>query len=193
MIGRIPILDVEPVLDCGRRPAKAVTGETFPVSATVFREGHEMLGAGVVLRGPDGQRSPLVYMRELAPGLDRYGADVTVTAQGLWHFQVEAWGDPIAHWRHDAAIKVPLGLETELMLAEGALLFERAARGVRGDGTAWRRQDRPGQPGRADQPGRRAGPADAPAGPGPPARPPRSAGRPSTVPPGRPPPPVPPR
>ncbi|HZC61415.1 MAG TPA: alpha-1,4-glucan--maltose-1-phosphate maltosyltransferase [Streptosporangiaceae bacterium] len=137
MIGRIPILDVEPVLECGRRPAKAVTGETFPVSATVFREGHEMLGAGVVLRGPDGQRSPLAYMRELVPGTDRYGADVTVTAPGLWYFQVEAWGDPIAHWRHDAAIKVPLGLETELMLTEGALLFERAARGVRGDGTAW--------------------------------------------------------
>ena len=137
MIGRIPILDVEPVLDCGRRPAKAVTGETFPVSATVFREGHETLGAGVVLRGPDGQRSPLVYMHELAPGTDRLGADVTVTAQGLWFFQVEAWGDPIAHWRHDAAIKVPLGLETELMLTEGALLFERAARGVRGDGMAW--------------------------------------------------------
>ena len=138
MIGRIPILGVEPVLDCGRRPAKAVTGETFPVSATVIREGHEMLAAGVVLRGPDGQRSPLAYMRELTPGTDRYGADVTVTAEGLWYFQVEAWGDPIAHWRHDAAIKVPLGLEAELMLTEGALLFERAARAVRGDGTSWR-------------------------------------------------------
>ncbi|HEY7921358.1 MAG TPA: maltotransferase domain-containing protein [Streptosporangiaceae bacterium] len=138
MIGRIPILDVEPVLDCGRRPAKAVTGETFPVSATVIREGHEMLAAGVVLRGPDGQRSPLAYMRELTPGTDRYGADVTVTAEGLWYFQVEAWGDPIAHWRHDAAIKVPLGLEAELMLTEGALLFERAAQAVRGDGTSWR-------------------------------------------------------
>ena len=63
---------------------------------------------------------------------------MTVTAEGLWHFQVEGWGDPIAHWRHDAAIKVPLGLETELMLAEGALLFERAARGVRGDSPGWR-------------------------------------------------------
>ena len=135
MIGRIPILDVEPVLDCGRRPAKAVTGETFPVSATVFREGHEMLGAGVALLSPDGQRSPLVNMRELAPVTDRYGADVTVTSEGLWHFRVEAWGDPIAHWRHDAAIKIPRGQEVELMLAEGALLFERAARGVRGDGT----------------------------------------------------------
>ncbi len=136
VIGRIPILDVAPVLDCGRRPAKAVTGETFEVSATIFREGHEMLGAGVVLRAPDGQRSPLTLMHELAPGTDRLGASVTVTAEGPWQFQVEAWGDPIAHWRHDAGIKVPRGLETELMLTEGALLFERAARAIRGSGPA---------------------------------------------------------
>jgi starch synthase (maltosyl-transferring) len=144
VIGRIPILDVEPVLECGRRPAKAVTGETFQVSATVIREGHQMLGAGVVLRGPGGERTPLGYMHELAPGTDRYGADVTVPAEGLWHFQVEAWGDPIAHWRHDAAIKVPRGLEAELMLTEGALLFERAARGVRGSA-------RPGQAAQAGE------------------------------------------
>ncbi|WP_279433115.1 maltotransferase domain-containing protein, partial [Actinomadura bangladeshensis] len=52
-LGRIPILDVAPVVGCGRWPAKAVVGETVEVSATVFREGHEMLGAAVVLRTPD--------------------------------------------------------------------------------------------------------------------------------------------
>jgi starch synthase (maltosyl-transferring) len=131
VIGRIPILDVQPVLECGRRPAKAVAGETFEVSATVFREGHEMLGTGVVLRTPGGERRPLVGMTELAPGTDRYGAPVTVGREGRWQFQVEAWGDPIAHWRHDAAIKVPRGLDVGLMMAEGALLFERAARAIR--------------------------------------------------------------
>ncbi|NDU76821.1 DUF3416 domain-containing protein, partial [Actinomadura sp. DSM 109109] len=44
-LGRIPILDVEPVVGCGRWPAKAVVGESVEVSATVFREGHERLGA----------------------------------------------------------------------------------------------------------------------------------------------------
>ena len=130
VIGRIPILDVEPAVDCGRRPAKAVTGETFQVSATVFREGHGLLSAGVVLRDPAGRRGPLVPMTGLAPGTDRYGAEVTVTAEGLWRFHVEAWGDPIATWHHDAAIKVPRGQDVELMLTEGALLFERAARNV---------------------------------------------------------------
>ncbi|HVB46508.1 MAG TPA: alpha-1,4-glucan--maltose-1-phosphate maltosyltransferase [Streptosporangiaceae bacterium] len=127
MIGRIPILDVQPVLECGRRPAKAVTGETLQVTATVFREGHEMLGAGVVLRDPAGGLRPLVAMRELSPGSDSYGAEVTVTAEGRWRFRIEAWGDPVAHWRHDAAIKVPIGQDVELMLEEGALLFDRAA------------------------------------------------------------------
>ncbi len=90
-----------------------------------------MLGAGVVLRGPDGRRRPPAPMRELGTGLDRYGAEVTVTSEGLWHFEVEAWGDPIARWRHDAAIKVPLGQDAELTLADGALLFGRAAGQVR--------------------------------------------------------------
>ena len=131
MIGRIPILDVGPVVECGRRQAKAVAGETFQVSATVIREGHGVLGAGAVLRDPEGRVGPLVTMRELGPGSDRYGGDVTVTREGVWHFRVESWSDPIAAWQHDAGIKIPRGQDVELMLAEGALLFERAARSIR--------------------------------------------------------------
>jgi len=138
VIGRIPILDIQPVVECGHRPAKAVTRESVQVSATVFREGHEMLGAGVVLRDPAGKCHPIVTMHELVPGTDRFGADVAPTSEGLWHFRVQAWGDPIAHWRHDAAIKVPLGQDVDLMLTEGALLFERAARAARESGTAGR-------------------------------------------------------
>ena len=160
MIGRIPILDVQPVLD-GGRPAKAVVGETFEVSATVFREGHEMLGAGVALRTPGGGRQPLVSMAEVAPGTDRYAAPVTVDREGKWRFHVEAWGDPIAHWRHDAGIKVPRGLDVGLMMAEGAILFERAARSIRPNGpngpsrAAARTAASPGQPAPAPPQGAR--------------------------------------
>ena len=84
VIGRIPILDVEPAVDCGRRPAKAVDGETFQVSATIFREGHGIINAGVVLRDPGRKARPLVYMRQLAPGTDRWGAEVTATREGPW-------------------------------------------------------------------------------------------------------------
>ncbi|WP_240958276.1 maltotransferase domain-containing protein, partial [Streptomyces barkulensis] len=127
MIGRIPVLDVHPLVDCGRRPAKAVAGETFRVSATVFREGHDAVGANVVLRDPSGSPGPWTPMRELAPGTDRWGADVTPGSEGRWSYTVEAWGDPVGTWRHNARIKVPAGIDAELTLTEGALLHERAA------------------------------------------------------------------
>jgi starch synthase (maltosyl-transferring) len=129
-VGRIPVLDVRPVVQHGRRPAKAVTGETFQVSATVFREGHDAVAANVVLRDPDGRPGPWTPMRELAPGTDRWGAEVTPDAPGRWTYTVEAWSDPVGTWRHHARIKIPAGIDTELVLEEGARLYERAAAGV---------------------------------------------------------------
>ncbi|MBC9711445.1 alpha-1,4-glucan--maltose-1-phosphate maltosyltransferase [Streptomyces sp. TRM66268-LWL] len=126
-IGRIPVLDVQPAVDCGRLPAKCVVGETFQVSATVFREGHDAVAANAVLVDPDGREGPWTPMRELAPGTDRWGADVTADRAGLWTYRVEAWGDPVSTWRHHAGIKIPAGIDTELVLEEGALLHERAA------------------------------------------------------------------
>ncbi|NUL29338.1 alpha-1,4-glucan--maltose-1-phosphate maltosyltransferase [Streptomyces lunaelactis] len=130
MIGRIPVLDVRPLVDCGRRPAKAVAGETFQVTATVFREGHDAVAANVVLRDPRGRPGPWTPMRELTPGTDRWGADVTPGAEGRWTYAVEGWSDPVATWRHHAQIKIPAGIDTALVLAEGAQLYERAAAGV---------------------------------------------------------------
>ncbi|MGW3653422.1 maltotransferase domain-containing protein, partial [Streptomyces sp. NPDC000878] len=129
-IGRIPVRDVRPAVESGRRPAKAVAGETFQVTATVFREGHDAVGANVVLCDPEGRPGPWTPMRELAPGSDRWGADVTPDATGHWTYRVEAWGDPITTWRHHAGIKIPAGIDTGLMLEEGAQLYERAAAGV---------------------------------------------------------------
>ena len=134
VIGRIPILDVQPAVDCGRRPAKSVAGETFPVSATVFREGHGAVAAAVVLRDPDGSNLPMEMMQALAPGTDRWGAWVTAPREGDWSFRIEAWSDPIADWHHDAGIKVPRGQDIELVMAEGALLFVGDCHATQGDG-----------------------------------------------------------
>ncbi|MFE6636438.1 alpha-1,4-glucan--maltose-1-phosphate maltosyltransferase [Streptomyces tendae] len=129
-IGRIPVRDVQPVVEHGRRPAKAVTGETFEVTATVFREGHDAVAANVVLKDPEGRPGPWTPMRELAPGSDRWGAEVTPDAPGDWTYRVEAWSDPVATWRHTARIKVPAGIDAGLVLEEGAELYRRAAAGV---------------------------------------------------------------
>ena len=132
-VGRIPVRDVHPVVDNGRRPAKAVPGESFEVSATVFREGHDAVAANVVLKDPEGRPGPWTPMRELAPGTDRWGAEVTPDAPGHWTYRVEAWSDPVSTWRHHARIKIPAGIDTGLVLEEGAALYRRAAAGVPAD------------------------------------------------------------
>ncbi|MGW5255342.1 maltotransferase domain-containing protein, partial [Streptomyces sp. NPDC004012] len=128
--GRIPIVDVRPAVDGGRHPAKAVEGETFQVTATVFGEGDGAIGANVVLRDPEGRPGPWTPMRELEPGSDRWGADVTPTSTGNWTYAVEAWADPVTTWRRHARIKVPYRIDVALVLEEGADLYERAAAAV---------------------------------------------------------------
>ncbi|WP_369166574.1 alpha-1,4-glucan--maltose-1-phosphate maltosyltransferase [Streptomyces sp. R28] len=135
-IGRIPVRDVQPAVECGRHPAKAVAGETFEVTATVFREGHDAVAANVVLTDPEGRPGPWTPMHELTPGSDRWGAKVTPASVGHWTFQVEAWSDPVATWRHTARIKVPAGIDVGLVLEEGGELYERAAAAVP-DAAGW--------------------------------------------------------
>lgn len=127
MIGRIPVLDVRPLVDCGRHPAKAVPGESLQVSATVFREGPGAIGANVVLRDSTGRCGPWTPMRELEPGTDRWGAHITPDREGRWTYAVEAWADPLATWRQHARVRVPAGIDAEETLEEGAVLHERAA------------------------------------------------------------------
>ncbi|MGA5525697.1 alpha-1,4-glucan--maltose-1-phosphate maltosyltransferase [Streptomyces pseudogriseolus] len=129
-IGRVPVRDVRPCVDHGRRPAKAVVGEAFEVTATVFREGHDAVAANVVLKDPEGRPGPFTPMRELTPGTDRWGAEVAADAPGHWTYRVEAWGDPVTTWRNVATVKVPAGIDTGLVLEEGGDLFARAAAGV---------------------------------------------------------------
>ncbi|HEY3553202.1 MAG TPA: maltotransferase domain-containing protein, partial [Solirubrobacterales bacterium] len=132
MIGRIPVTDVRPAVDCGRRPAKAAVGDTIPVIATVFREGHDAVAANVVATRPDGTTLPFLRMRKLPDEgfTDRWAAEFRVDAEGLWQFTVEGWSDPLGTWRHDAEIKIPLGQDVDLVCEEGARLLERAAKGA---------------------------------------------------------------
>ena len=118
------IADARPQVSCGRWPARAVVGETVTVSATVFREGHDLIGADVVLRGPGGRRPTRHRMREV--GNDTWSAECPVDAEGRWSFVVEAWADPIATWRHKVDVKLAAEQQLDVDLEEGALLLEAA-------------------------------------------------------------------
>ncbi|MDQ3824910.1 MAG: alpha-1,4-glucan--maltose-1-phosphate maltosyltransferase [Actinomycetota bacterium] len=131
MSGRIAIDEVTPAVSCGKYPSKAVIGEQLPVSATVWREGHDALGATVVWRGPGNAAPSHVRMQPGPPGSDRFVATVVPDQVGWWSFRVDGWADPWESWRHALEVKIEAGqTEAELQndLITGARLMERAAR-----------------------------------------------------------------
>lgn len=173
MPGRVEIDDVAPVVSCGVYPAKAVVGEVVPVSAAVWREGHEAVAATLVVRylgvryphltdrprarvlptpsEPQQRVKPLLIPMTSGQEPFVFHGQFTPDRVGLWTFRVDGWGDPIHTWRHGLIAKLDAGQgETELSndLLVGAVLLERAATGVpRG------LRDPPGGRGSAADPG----------------------------------------
>src|SRR5262245_45090691 len=120
---RIQIEDVWPQIDCGRYPVKRSIGDAVEVWATIFRDGHESLGAAILSRQPGSttwRETPLTDA-----GNDRWTGSFTVDAPGRWEFTVQAWVDRFESFRDELRRKVEAGqtdLDSELQ--EGAVLFK---------------------------------------------------------------------
>ncbi len=128
LTGRIPIVDVWPVVACGLRPAAAAEGETFPVGATVFRDGHAPITVEVRTSAPEGGTGEHVRMQPDPSGVDRWSGLVRVDTPGSWTFTVHAWTEPWQSWLQRARIKVAQGIDVDFELAEGASVLSTAAR-----------------------------------------------------------------
>ncbi|WP_083527882.1 alpha-1,4-glucan--maltose-1-phosphate maltosyltransferase [Curtobacterium ammoniigenes] len=125
VIGRIPITELTPSTPNGF-PSKAFDGEVVTFGATVFREGHGVIGADLVLeRHGGGERT--VPMRLVGAGTDRFEATVQLDGVGSWSWRVESFADDWATWVHGARLKIDAGVDTEATLLDGAVLLERLA------------------------------------------------------------------
>jgi starch synthase (maltosyl-transferring) len=148
---RILIERPEPMIDCGRYPAKRTVGDLVEVSADIWRDGHELLRAAVRYRGPgeeDWREAPMARIDAHLAG-DRWAGRFTVDRMGRWEYSIEAWTDPFATWRDELQRKLAAGQhdlagelsEGELLLAEAAeraegpdrSLIEHALRSLRAD------------------------------------------------------------
>ena len=126
MINRIPVTDISPTVYFGGEfvPVKAIAGEEITVSATIFREGHDALGAQVILfdsKGTELSRSPL---KEIWQGGDQFSGNLKIPSRGDFTFAIEAFDDPFATWHHDSEIKIAADIDAELCCTVGRLIFE---------------------------------------------------------------------
>ena len=121
---RFPIEDVRPTLDGGAYPAKAVVGEHVPISAIVYREGHDLLAARVRWRRAGGDWAVAPMALDVN---DRWEGEIATEEMGPHEVQVEAWTDRFATWRHDVELKAAADVDDSLAteIEEGALLIER--------------------------------------------------------------------
>jgi starch synthase (maltosyl-transferring) len=119
LISRIAISDISPAVYFGGEflPVKAVAGETIQVSATAVIEGHEKLGAQVVLHDSKGKVVSRVDMKETWPGTNRYEGSITIPAQGDYFFVVEA--DSTSQYRtvYGSTEKYPIRADRERALS----------------------------------------------------------------------------
>nr|WP_245636021.1 alpha-1,4-glucan--maltose-1-phosphate maltosyltransferase [Herbiconiux solani] len=122
----MPILGIFPQVDGGRWPAKGYAGEVIPFGATVFREGHDAVGAHVELERPDGTMIDRPLHRTHSWD-DEWRGLAQVDVQGDWRFRIRAYSDDYATWEHNASVKIAAGIDVELMFAIGAQLFGRLA------------------------------------------------------------------
>ena len=88
-LAHIVVQDVRPSTPHGY-PAKALVGEAVPVSASVFRDGHDILAARALLR----RGSEVVSTCALtAEGNDVWTGTVVAGELGAHELVVEAWTD----------------------------------------------------------------------------------------------------
>jgi starch synthase (maltosyl-transferring) len=124
-LGRIPIRHLTPQQPENRWPSKAFAGEVVPFSATVFREGHDLLGVHLIVTDPSGVWTTH-RMHAGAPGTDRWHASVVLPTEGTWTWRVRAFADEWATWLHNAEIKIPARIDVDLMVQIGRSLLARA-------------------------------------------------------------------
>jgi starch synthase (maltosyl-transferring) len=123
---RIQIQDVGPQVDCGRFPVKRTVGDSLEVTATIFRDGHDVLGAAVRYKSAGASRWQEAPLEPL--GNDHFAGSLELDTCGHWCFRIEAWVDRVASYQDELRRKVEAGQEDlSSELAEGAALLGRAS------------------------------------------------------------------
>lgn len=121
---RIAIEAVEPTVEHGRFAAKATVGQPIWVSAKIFADGHDQLGAA--LRWMDQGEAVWQSTPLEAQGNDLWQARLLPARVGRTQFCIEVWWDPYASYRYELSKKHGAGVPIDLELQEGRLLLAAA-------------------------------------------------------------------
>ncbi len=123
------IRDVRPTTPCGYAP-KTVAGDVVTISARLVRDGHGLLGARLRIRRADvdGRRWVPTPMDVAGDGTAR--CEVRLDDPGRYEFEIQAWADRYATWRHDLVARAEADEDLAVEFLVGAELLEALAGSV---------------------------------------------------------------
>ena len=106
---RVVIEEVSPQIDAGRYPVCRIAGDTVAVTAAIFADGHDHLGARLLYRYGSERRWSIAPMTAL--GNDLWTGSFQVDKLETWSFTVEGWIDHYDTWASD--LKKRLAAQSE--------------------------------------------------------------------------------
>lgn len=124
-IRRVVIERVHPEIDDGRFPIKRTPGEKVEVTADIFADGHDLLGARLLHRVEDQSVWSSTPMRELVN--DAWVGEFRVASQKRHFYTLQAWVDPFQSWLRDLRKRYDAAQNLALEFLIAAELIAQAA------------------------------------------------------------------
>lgn len=121
---RVVIENVEPEINGGRHPVKRIVGDVLEVSADIFVDGHDKLGASIRYRAedePGWREAPMAFVDN-----DRWSGRVPLARNITYVYTIEAWRDRFESWRAEFLKKRDAGQDVSVELHEAVELAKAA-------------------------------------------------------------------
>ena len=118
----LPIIieDVSPQINAGRYAVKREVGDTMDVTATIFKEGHDLLKAVILCRHADSNEWWETPMTQVNQGLSQWYGQLWFGDNKRYIYTIEAWVDEYGTWLDGTGKKLDAGQDISLELVEGA-------------------------------------------------------------------------
>lgn len=130
---RVVIEAVHPEIDGGEYAIQRVVGETVVVEADTFADGHDVIAAQLLYRGPGERAWRVAPMTPTEPvGMDRWRGEFPVTQIGEYRYTLEGWIDPFTTWRNAMKKRLDASQEVHVELMSGGILVDAAAKRAKG-------------------------------------------------------------
>ncbi|KJR42939.1 glycosidase [Candidatus Magnetoovum chiemensis] len=115
------IENINPNVDSGKFPVKREVGETFTVTATVYRDGHDLIKVMLKYRQKYGSNDKWTEtpMECINPGLDTWRGSFKLEENTRFLYTVEAYSDKYQSWLKEANLKFAASQDISSELIEG--------------------------------------------------------------------------